>query len=510
VIPERFDSRATPASNGRAANGVLDPWVIASLVVGTALRFVNVGAAPLWFDETFSVYHTSFPWHGFVNAVIQDNQAPIYYATLKAWTALAGTSPAAMRIPGLVASAACIPLVAACAYVLAGTRAARAAAWLTAVSPYLIQHAQDARPYAMLAAFAVADFLVLLRFVTGRSRRLGILWVLLAVAVIETHYYGIFFLAGQGLALLILHPRPLRSWLPAGVVAGTLCAAAVVAAAKQASGVFAGQYVLGVSALPGVVWSMLTGYTLMPTSEALHALGPRAILPDLPLALAAAAAFGVIAWHAFRRLDARARVVVLATFGVALLLPFAYRVAAGAGVHPRYFAAAFAPLAVIVAAGMAPPAPTARGIATAVLAIVMLYATALHLADPAHGREDVLAAGAWLDANVPPDEEILITSTEMEHLARFHWPQRRFRLFPSARGVIKPSDVSSVAESLPFTTPDRSIFIVGRAWLSDPDGRLQKELADRYPSCPGTDVRGIRILCFRPQQRNTTVAGVRR
>jgi hypothetical protein len=362
----------------------------------------------------------------------------------------------------------------------------------------------------MLAAFAVADFLVLLRFLTGRSRRLGFLWVLLAVAVIETHYYGIFFLAGQGLALVILHPRPARSWLPAGIVAGALCGAAVIAAAAKASGVFAGQYVLGVSALPGVVWSMLTGYTLMPTSEALHALGPRAILPDLPLALAAAPAFAVIAWYALRDLDARARVAVLATFGVALLLPFAYRVAAGAGVHPRYFAAAFAPLVVVVAAGMGPPARTARGVATVVLAAVMVLATVLHLADPAHGREDVIAAGRWLDANVPPDEEILITSTEMEHLARFHWPQRHFRLFPTERGAITPDEVANVADSLPFTTPERSIFIVGRAWLSDPDGRLQKELAERYQSCPGADVRGIRILCFKPQPQTTTVARVRR
>jgi hypothetical protein len=139
-----------------------------------------------------------------------------------------------------------------------------------------------------------------------------------------------------------------------------------------------------------------------------------------------------------------------------------------------------------------------------------VLATVLHLADPAHGREDVIAAGRWLDANVPPDEEILITSTEMEHLARFHWPQRHFRLFPTERGAITPDEVANVADSLPFTTPERSIFIVGRAWLSDPDGRLQKELAERYQSCPGADVRGIRILCFKPQPQTTTVARVRR
>ena len=51
-----------------------------------------------------------------------------------------------------------------------------------------------------------------------------------------------------------------------------------------------------------------------------------------------------------------------------------------------------------------------RTLAAGVLGIVMLYATLLHLRDTAHGREDVAAAGAWLDANVPATEEILVSN----------------------------------------------------------------------------------------------------
>src|SRR6185436_7906350 len=117
-----------------------DPWVIAAIVVGVALRFINLGAAALWFDETFSYYHSVTPWPDFLRVCVEDNQAPIYYTILKAWSDVAGLSPWAMRVPGLVASAACIPLMAAIARVAAGERAARTAAWLAALSPYLIQH----------------------------------------------------------------------------------------------------------------------------------------------------------------------------------------------------------------------------------------------------------------------------------------------------------------------------------------------------------------------------------
>lgn len=477
----------------------IDPWIIAAVVVGATLRLINLGDAPLWFDETYTVHHIGLPWDGYVGAMMRDNQAPIYYAAAKAWTEAFGLTPWVLRLLGLVASVACIPLIAASTGILAGTAAARTAAWLAAISPYLVQHGQDARPYAFLAAVAAAHFLVLVRFATGRSARLGFWWVALAIATVATHYYGIFFLAGQGLALVLLWRRPLSTWLPAGAIAGAICAALILAAVRNASGIFAGQYVFGIAALPGVVWSLLTGYTLIPTSEQLHALGPSAILPDLPVALAALPAVIIIGLASLRALDPTGKVVLLATFGTALLVPFLYRLVAGAGVHPRYFAATIGPVLVLTAAGMTlDQLRSARGIATLVLGAVMLYATVLHLRDTGHGREDVAAAGRWLDANVPPTEEILITSNEMEILARFHWPNRRFRLYPPERGVIDPDRVDGLAKSLPFSDAQRAIFLVGRAWLSDADGRLQTALVQRYPACPGIDVPGIRIHCFRP------------
>jgi 4-amino-4-deoxy-L-arabinose transferase-like glycosyltransferase len=426
-----------------------------------------------------------------------DNQAPAYYATAKVWSDVMGLSPWMIRIPSLLASVACIALVAALARALVGVRAARTAAWLAAISPFLIQHAQDARPYALLATFATTDLLLLVRFVQGRSARLGVLWVACAFAVVATHYYGIFFLAGQGLALLILRPLPLRSWLPAGVVAGALCAVLVLSALHHAQGVFAGQYVFGLSAMPGVVWSMLTGYTLMPTSEELHSLGPRAVLPFLPIALAALPAFLVVTWAGLRQIGSAGRVVLVTTFAVALVAPFVYRLAAGAGVHPRYFAAAIAPILVVTAVGMTPHDwRSGRGAASIVLVLAMLYASFLHLRDTAHGREDIRGAGQWLEANVPEDEEILITSTEMEILARFHWPNRRFRLYPSDKGTVTPTEIPEAVADLPFDDRSRSIFIVGRAWLSDPDGKLQTALADRYSTCSNVNLPGIRIHCY--------------
>jgi hypothetical protein len=126
----------------------------------------------------------------------------------------------------------------------------------------------------------------------------------------------------------------------------------------------------------------------------------------------------------------------------------------------------------------------------------MVAGSARHLMTPGHGRVDIYAAANWLDEQVPVDEEILVTSREMHHLASFHWPDRRFRLYPVQNIVASRENAAEIAAELPFTRTNRAVYLFGRAWLSDPDGALQNELKNRYPTCPGTETRGIRILCL--------------
>jgi hypothetical protein len=126
----------------------------------------------------------------------------------------------------------------------------------------------------------------------------------------------------------------------------------------------------------------------------------------------------------------------------------------------------------------------------------MISGSVRHLLTPGHGREDMYAAGNWLEQHVPVDEEILVTSSEMHHLALFHWPDRRFRLYPDRRIVADQNNSAEIAGNIPFSPGGRTIFIFARSWLSDPSGVLQEELGKRYAMCIGNEIRGIRILCL--------------
>jgi hypothetical protein len=63
--------------------------------------------------------------------------------------------------------------------------------------------------------------------------------------------------------------------------------------------------------------------------------------------------------------------------------------------------------------------------------------------------------------------------------------------------VVHKANAQQVADQLPAEGRQQFIYVFGREWLSDPDGHLRTALRADYDSCPGTQVRGIEILCFR-------------
>jgi 4-amino-4-deoxy-L-arabinose transferase-like glycosyltransferase len=485
-----------------------DTWILAALLVGLGLRLYHLGAAPLWFDEVMTADWVRRSWRDMLAVSLADNHPPLYFLLVKALTDLAGSAPWVLRLPSAVLGAAAIPLAASAADTLAGRPAARWTAWFVALSPFLVQHGQEARMYALVGTLAAANLLALARFTTGRRQRLGALFAVTALALVGTHYYAVFYLAGAVLAAIAARPRELRAWLPAAAVASLGSTAALLAAALLARRGGGGIYELGWFAVPGGLWSLVSGYTLLPDTFALHAEGSRAALPYLPVAVGALPALVLCTLLGLRVLDWRGRVTLVLPFVTALLAPFAVHLLAGAPVNPRYFQATVPALLVLLAIGAAAREGwprLARGAGVAV-ALLLATGTALHLSQPGHGREDVAGAGEWLDAHVAHDQPLLVTSSEMAYLARFHWANRQIVDYPTPPAVVSAASADDVARRLPWRD-GRAVYVFGRAWVSDPDGALEGDLQRRFASCGSYETRGIRIYCL--EQATTARAGAR-
>jgi Dolichyl-phosphate-mannose-protein mannosyltransferase len=472
--------------------------MIGAITVALLLRLCRLDAAAIWLDETFTATWVAMPWGDMLRSALGDNHLPLYFIIVKAWTLIAGDSPWAIRFVSVVFSCAAVPVIAAIAFTLSGRSAALWAAWLTALSPFLVHHGQEARMYPLLAFLAAVNLLLLARFVTFKSERLSAGYLLTNVAMLATHYYAVFLIAVTFPILFVLAQRRWRQWAPM-LIFGCVCFIGPILAARYlATPVAGGNYEnIGVIGLPGMMWGLLTGYTLMPSSDEMHRLGLRAIVPYIPVVTLGLSVTGIIIWSAVKTASKPAWILLLGVFLGVLFGPLAINSVFEISINPRYATAGAPAFIALLGMGLAALTKTVLGRVTALAMLTFFSGASMsHLLDPGHGREDIFAATKWLNENVSTQEEIYFSSKEFSLLSNYHWPNRRFTAYPPSTKLVTQENVDEISQNFPFGTKNHAIFLLARDWLSDPNNLLVPALRQRYGNCGGIEVRGIRILCL--------------
>ncbi|MEU1198586.1 glycosyltransferase family 39 protein [Streptomyces sp. NPDC005813] len=298
-------------------------------VLALAVVLSGVGHRQLWRDEhaTWWASTLSYPDLGRLTGHIDVVLTP-FYVVMHLWTALVGTSPAALRLPGALAMAASAGLLALLGRQLSDARTGLVAGLLFAVLPTVTRYGQEARPYAFAVLFALLATLVLLRALDRPS--LG-RWTLYALALALTgfsHLVALSVLPAHAVAVVRARRAgdPIAHWaFGCATVLGT---SAVVPMATEGAGQVgqiawnnpvlsdlaeypvellgswsAAVAVLGLGAVglltagrrgavPGV-WALLPPVLTFVTSDRLHLFLPRYLLFTVPAWLLLAAAGAV-------------------------------------------------------------------------------------------------------------------------------------------------------------------------------------------------------------------------
>ncbi len=186
--------------------------LLAILVVASALRLWGASGRALWFDEAFCVRLAQFDWSEIAARAALDNHPPLFFAILKVWVAVFGSSPLAMRGLEVLLGVATVGLVYALARrvfrttVTAGSPvlAATIAAGWVAVHPVHVLWTTQVRMYALAGLLATASALLLLRALENpTASRRWVAWTLTAIALAYTHYFGAFVVLAQGLFAVV-------------------------------------------------------------------------------------------------------------------------------------------------------------------------------------------------------------------------------------------------------------------------------------------------------------------
>lgn len=188
-------------------------WILVALAaLGCASLAVErvwlAAVQPLWFDEAWSLAVATAPdWASVVREALSDSNAPLYYLFLHGWTALAGPSDLALRLPGLVAllAAGAIPLL---------TRIEGRRTWAALVFAWWgVDIFLAGRGYGLLLALSLAQTVVFAGLIRAPTMKRAAGWAALGTLAILTHYYALILTGLQALTFLILHRKDaLRVW----------------------------------------------------------------------------------------------------------------------------------------------------------------------------------------------------------------------------------------------------------------------------------------------------------
>ncbi|MFH1896049.1 MAG: glycosyltransferase family 39 protein [bacterium] len=128
------------------------------LFLGLALRLYKITARDFWYDESFTAVLISWDWRAMWQGILNDVHPPLYYLLLKPFSLLLGWTPFGLRFFSTLFSTASIFLVYKIGARFALThkdKAGLAAAFITAIAPFQIQYAQEARQYALMGFLAL-------------------------------------------------------------------------------------------------------------------------------------------------------------------------------------------------------------------------------------------------------------------------------------------------------------------------------------------------------------------
>lgn len=182
---------------------------IVAVLAGGVLRFAT--RSGLWLDESLSVNIASLPVGDIGSWLRHDGHPPLYYLLLHGWMELFGSGDVAVRALSGVFGLLTLPL----AYVAGRRRGGALLGWITltvvALSPFAVRYSDEARMYSMVMFLAFAGYLladdILRRGKSDWLRLVGV--VVVATALLYTHYWSLWLLAAAGLVAIW------RAWRPA-------------------------------------------------------------------------------------------------------------------------------------------------------------------------------------------------------------------------------------------------------------------------------------------------------
>lgn len=181
-------------------------WLSIILSAALLLRIFHLDYQSLWLDELYTAKEVGpdVSWEEMFGYLRQtDQHPPLYYIITKIFVLLFGHSSFILRLPSALAGTLSVWAIFLLGKEMLNTRVGLIAAAITAVNFFNIQYSQEARGYIITFLFAVYSFLYLIRLLKHQSIKNSVLYGIVTLAFLYTHYFSIFAAFSQAIVVIV-------------------------------------------------------------------------------------------------------------------------------------------------------------------------------------------------------------------------------------------------------------------------------------------------------------------
>ena len=472
------------------------------------MRGYRLGSQSLWIDEILTLGNSGVgtPLH---LADLADNiHGALYSLVLHVCTRLAGQSEWALRLPSALFGVALVPAMAVLAKEWVGREAVKPAAWLTALSPFLVWYSQEARNYMLLMLCVCLSAIAMLRLRRYAAPAGVAVWLATAWAGLLSNF-----------SFALLAPLHLRWWLTSkttlrrrwagaavvGAVLLVLVSPWVVRAVRiwdfqrlrpggesHLEVPLRGRTTFHPAAIPYALHAFAVGYTLGPALRELRAGDPAVTLARHGVEIALVTfVFGVLGVAGLAALARRQRLVETALWLLVPALLVSYFATRNFKVfNPRYVAVSMPAFLLVVAAGLADL--RRRWAIVLALAVATLWGVSLaqHYFVPAYGKEDYRGTAELLRERGRAGERVLAlgAAEPVFHYYRGPLAGDAFWLGYAANPGRLESKLAGALAGAPGAW-----VVLSRPEDLDPGGAFAGWMDRRFPDAERARLEGVRV-----------------
>ncbi|MFN4247332.1 MAG: glycosyltransferase family 39 protein [Flavipsychrobacter sp.] len=170
------------------------------MLIGLVLRLWHIDYQSLWLDELYSIEEAStqrtLHWL-FEYLKTTDQHPPLYYLFLRGWMSIVGYNEFTLRLPSAIAGTAAIYAAYRLGKEIFNARIGLIVALLATINFFGIHYSQDGRSYIFIFLLSCISYTQLVKLLKKPTLKGSLIYSLISLIMVYTHYFSIFFLFGQ-------------------------------------------------------------------------------------------------------------------------------------------------------------------------------------------------------------------------------------------------------------------------------------------------------------------------